>query len=128
MLVSKNGRAEIELSPPTDDRPLESKVVQLDWLPLLNTDATQKLTQPELQRVTQGLIDLLKTDNFQTLNSVFESVDIQKTSQDVLVSLLRTNFVARSLITNWNDFLNKTKEVLNQRGVNAPKVLKGLSA
>ncbi|MBN6527660.1 hypothetical protein JZM32_06625 [Acinetobacter pittii] len=70
--------------------------------------------------------DQCEYDNINSFLSIM-LVDINCLTKWSIVSLLRSTYSAKNLLSNWQDFYEKSYEVLEQKNYNAKKLLKGLN-
>lgn len=56
------------------------------------------------------IFDLLKTNQFDQLNQIIETIDTSNTIETV--TFLRSTYPARHLLSKWNQLLEKSRETL----------------
>jgi hypothetical protein len=72
------------------------------------------------------LHDLIIKQDFQTYDEVLAKINISFTHTTLILGLLRTAFLHKENIPNWNKFLVEAKNELIIRNLDAHKLLRGL--
>jgi hypothetical protein len=71
--------------------------------------------------------ELLAQTKFRVVDDIFEAIDADKISIEMMIVLLRTSFSARSSLRQWRAFYSRAIETLSSRGRDPTVVLRGLS-
>jgi hypothetical protein len=103
-----------------------SSVIDLDWYAYLAKNRTSDLSREKMTEIILGMQNLIRTGNYQMLNSILQSMLVENSSPDTVVCLLRSTYIARANIKGWSKLAEKAKSWLNQRGFSADKLLLGI--
>lgn len=102
--------------------PEHNNLIIQDFLEQAYKETTSKL---ELFKMYDFLDDLIITSKLGSYNMILEQSIIIKLSTGLIIGLLRTSFVYRSKLKNWESFLLKSRHELINRKLDVEKLLIG---
>ena len=101
--------------------------IDMNWLEYLISTPDRKPDTTILHKVTEGVLSLLRGQQFRTMDTVLSSFNPEQARPEFSLCLLRVSFTARSLLQEWHALLRKTRIAFARRGLNSKQLLSGLS-
>lgn len=98
--------------------------------PILRTLTQPSFNEPDTEALAEfitALDEALRANRFGDLSRYFDDIAASSAPATVLVAALRTTFMMRHMIGGWQRLLNRTRGILEQRGLDAAKILRGLA-
>ncbi len=103
------------------------KSIDLSWITFLQKNHSEKIERPEIRKIIEGVHELIRNDQKFMLNSIVRDTLDESSSNDAIVTLLRSTYPVHSSLPSWKDTLDKAKEWINIRGGDFKKILVGMS-
>ena len=72
-------------------------------------------------------VRLLESNRFHEVDLDFEKQDLKQASPEIMLANLRSTFAARTLLRAWYPYLDRVKSELEQRGLDATRLLHGMN-
>jgi hypothetical protein len=94
---------------------------------LLRASAEQ-LRDSDIAEAIRELSKLLSSGKLQTVDAILNAIQPTELSVEMMITLLRTSYVARTSLQSWATFLERARAEVTRRGRNPAKVFRGLSA
>ena len=95
----------------------------------LDTALSLGVDDYDIDNMTDMMIEFdqaMYTSKFEQIENTLENLPLHQLSSQVLVSVLRSASPVRSHLPKWLILVEKTRTVLNQRGLDGARVLRGL--
>jgi len=88
--------------------------------------SSDELKDSEIGDAIEDISIILNDSDFVTMDALLESIDIERISIEMMLALLRTSFMAREQIGNWQSFLDLSMSEVSRRGRDPKRVFRGL--
>lgn len=106
----------------------EKPVSSLNWVLTIQSGDVAHASKEHLVLMVQGMNDLLRQQNFDTVDLVLRSMNPAALGPELLVGLVRITSAVRSKLPGWAGFLKVVRGELQSRNLNVATLLKGLPA
>ena len=87
-----------------------------------------QLLDANIVEAIRELSKLLNAHRFETVDAILSAVEPGKLSVEMMITLLRTTYLARTDLANWSTFLRQAADEIRRRGRDPGQVLRGLYA
>ena len=111
---------------PARKREPEKSISITGWLQFIYKESGE-LTDRNIATVISGLSSLLSVGSFSMVDTILGALDIERISIEIMISLLRTSFAARSELERWDGFRQAAVGEVARRGRDPEKVLRNLA-
>jgi hypothetical protein len=118
--TSETATLEPDSSPVTFNRNKLGALLRLIYKP------SNELKDHEIGDAIEDISNILNDSDFLSLDALFESIDTERISIEMMLVLLRTSFMARDKIANWFSFLDLSMNEVERRGRDPKRVFRGL--
>lgn len=81
----------------------------------------------EIFPLVQGIATLFKKKDYGSVEEILAIADLDNFSNTAMVALVRTTYPAKDKLNNWTDTVERVRENLVRKGLDAEKLLRGLS-
>lgn len=96
------------------------------WFEQFKMTADSADTVEKIYPLVSGIADLFTESAYGEVDSLLADPEIDRFSDTALVTLVRTTFPARAKLTNWASCLEQVRSILEARGLDSEKLLRGL--
>lgn len=100
--------------------------IELSWVKIAQSEPA-RITTSNLEAVIDGLNLVLKAERFDLLDEIFREARIGQMPVEAIIAFLRVPFMARFRLKEWRGFRRRARAELQARGIDADRVLKGMS-
>jgi hypothetical protein len=84
------------------------------------------MTHAEMTALIEEITNTLNRSEFDSLNKTLGEIDVTTSEPDLIITYLRTSYVARTLLPEWQNLVDRTAKEFESRGMNTKRVLAGL--
>jgi len=99
---------------------------ELTWLRDFYKTALMADTAKDIYPLITGISDLFSNKKYDIVDKILDQAELGKLSPTAMTTLVRTTYPARQKLSNWNRTVLNVKNVLEESGLDANKILRGL--
>ena len=97
------------------------------WFNDFCTHAASVEKPAEIFPLVQGIATLFKKKDYGSVEEILTIANLDNFSNTAMVALVRTTYPAKDKLNNWVDTVERVRENLVRKGLDAEKLLRGLS-